>query len=184
MANTDTKGPRIRIESDGTFEGTIVEVDGKGIGAGSKKLDSVGFMAERPFEEGGESFFRFRASTVEKDGDTERIMTTRISNENEEILAHILQTEETPKEEKDEETSEEEPKDDPKDESEEKEEEEETDETKEEDEGKKEEEETVEKDESSEDESSKESTEEEVENDEKLTKAQLRQKRVDETLKG
>ena len=88
-------GRRISIESDGTFDGTTVMIDGKSIGGGSKKLDSVAFMAEGPFDANTqESFFRFRASTKEKDGDTERISTIRISNSADDDFAEVydLQT--------------------------------------------------------------------------------------------
>lgn len=80
---TSNKNPRKRISiisEDGTFENTKVEIDGKQLGGGSKKLDSVAFMAERPFEDGAPSYFRFRASIVEKDGDAEKITTLRIAN--------------------------------------------------------------------------------------------------------
>ncbi len=92
MAN-DKQNRRILIESDGTFGGTKVEIDGKAVGGGAKKLDSVTFMAEGPFDgSSNDSFFRFRASTKEKDGDTERISTIRISNwedEAEEIVTTL-----------------------------------------------------------------------------------------------
>jgi hypothetical protein len=91
MAKTKEGTPRIVIQSqDGTFENTVVEIDGKAIGGGSKKLDSVSFFAERPFDGGTDSYFRFRASTVEKDGDTEKITTTRISNSEEPQLNYFV----------------------------------------------------------------------------------------------
>lgn len=91
MADKKENSRRISIESDGTFEGTTVTIDGKSIGGGSKKLDSVAFMAEGPFDANTqESFFRFRASTKEKDGDTERISTIRISNNKEGDMVAVI----------------------------------------------------------------------------------------------
>ncbi len=112
MADHKEGTRRILIESDGTFDGTTVMIDGKSIGGGSKKLDSVAFMAEGPFDANTqESFFRFRASTKEKDGDTERISTIRISNnKDEDSVTHmVVDVDVESKEKEDEEIEEKEP---------------------------------------------------------------------------